>query len=203
MAVSQCEVGHISTGCGKGSASGRADLARHLRALRFGLLRSGDGSRRMRAESVRGTGVTYVSGIIRYPCVRNGPLELACPERFDLPGLLHTQSLGRSVHGDWCMNHAPRMHHVSRGKECWGKTKECWGKTRIACHEVTSDCRLLRSNISDRAPIPSKRRSRADELRVAQKSRDLIVKSRCQCRKRMMRNRMPTALNPGPQGYRP
>jgi hypothetical protein len=35
----------------------------------------------MRAESLRGTGVTYVSGIIRYLCNRNGHKEdLARPE---------------------------------------------------------------------------------------------------------------------------
>lgn len=58
---------------GRHQGGRREDLARDLHALRFRLLRSRDRARRMRAQSIPGTGVTYVSGMIRYPCHRNGP----------------------------------------------------------------------------------------------------------------------------------
>jgi hypothetical protein len=39
-------------------------------------------------KSLRAKSVTHVSGMKRYPCVRNGPLQaMARPERFELPTL--------------------------------------------------------------------------------------------------------------------
>ena len=74
---------------GTGQVIGRReDLARDLHALRLGLLRSRDGARRMRAESLRGTGVTYVSGIIRYlpPTSLRGSLQFQ-----DVCGMISVQ----------------------------------------------------------------------------------------------------------------
>jgi hypothetical protein len=59
----------------------REDLAGDLHALRSRLLRSRNGARRMRAESLRGTGVTHVSGIKRYPSHRNGQSSDGSPGR--------------------------------------------------------------------------------------------------------------------------
>ena len=42
----------------------------------------------MRAESLRGTGVTYVSGIIRYLCNRNRPLGDGAPGEIRTPDLM-------------------------------------------------------------------------------------------------------------------
>jgi hypothetical protein len=64
---------------GRHQGSRREDLAGDLHALRLGLLRSRNRARRMRAESIRGTGVTYVSGIKRHLCDRNGPHEDGAP----------------------------------------------------------------------------------------------------------------------------
>jgi putative transposase len=51
-------------------AGGRADLARHLHAVRFGLLRRRDVPTRTDRESVRPESVTYVLGMNCHPCVR-------------------------------------------------------------------------------------------------------------------------------------
>jgi len=57
-------------------AGRRADLARDLHALRFGLFRRRGGPRGADRESVRLESVTYVLGIIRHPCDPNIPQEI-------------------------------------------------------------------------------------------------------------------------------
>jgi hypothetical protein len=52
---------------------GRTHLARHLHALRFGLLRRRDVPTRTDRESVRAATVTHVSGMKCYLCLRNRP----------------------------------------------------------------------------------------------------------------------------------
>ena len=54
-------------------AGRRAHLARHLHALRFGLLRRRDVPARADRESVRPESVTYVLGMNCHPCDRNRP----------------------------------------------------------------------------------------------------------------------------------
>src|SRR3954453_11635399 len=52
---------------------GRARLARHVHALRFGLLRRRDVPARTDRQSVHPESVTYVLGMNCYPCDRNEP----------------------------------------------------------------------------------------------------------------------------------
>lgn len=73
---------------GRHQGGRREDLAGELHALRLRVLRSRDGARRMRAESLPGTGVTYVSGIIRYLSNRNGPVGMWRARREKLQTLL-------------------------------------------------------------------------------------------------------------------
>ena len=58
---------------GGGQTGRRQDLARQLYALRSRLLRPRNWKARTDRESVQPKSVTYVSGIICYPCVQNGP----------------------------------------------------------------------------------------------------------------------------------
>ena len=58
---------------GRRPAGPGARLARDLHALRLGLLRRRDLSAGADRESLRPDSVTYVSGMNRHPCVRNGP----------------------------------------------------------------------------------------------------------------------------------
>src|SRR5439155_3761398 len=55
--------------------------ARQRYALRLRVLRSRDSSTRERRKSLRRKSVTHVSGINRYPCVRNGPVVIGSPTR--------------------------------------------------------------------------------------------------------------------------
>src|SRR5205085_6702718 len=74
----QSEPGLCGT-AGGSAPGGRAPLARHLHALRSRILRRRDVPSRADRESVWSNRVTHVSGIIRYPCTRDGPPKYGVP----------------------------------------------------------------------------------------------------------------------------
>ena len=57
------------------SNSNEEDLVLRAKCMNLDAVRGTGG------QLVRGETVTYVSGIIRYPCVRNGPLKFGAPGR--------------------------------------------------------------------------------------------------------------------------
>jgi hypothetical protein len=64
-------------------------------------------SDRERGKPLRRESVTHVSGIIRYPCVRNGPLEFGAPGEIRTPDpLVRRETLERAQ-----VSEAPEEHH--------------------------------------------------------------------------------------------